>query len=58
MNQDASQSKGLLDAFKERAAQRKGRPSIEALVVGKGSSGGVGPSRKSKKRPKEGGGRG
>ena len=49
MNQDSSQSKGLLDVFKERVAQQKGRPSIEALAVGKGSYGGAGPFRKIKK---------
>jgi len=55
MNQDTPQAKGLLDAFKESVSWRKGRPSIEALAVKKGSTGGVGPSGKSKKRSREGG---
>ena len=54
MDQDASQAKGLLDAFKERAAQRKSRPNIESLAAGKGSTV-IDPSGKSKKRPREGG---
>lgn len=49
MDQDALQAKGLLDAFKERVAQRKGRLSIESLAAGRGSVD-VGPSGKSKKR--------
>jgi len=53
MNQDVPQAKGLLNAFKERAAQRKGRPSIETLTVGKGPAGGASLSGKSKKRPRE-----
>jgi len=43
-----------LDALKERVAQRKGKPSIESLTNGRGSTG-AGPSGKSKKSPREGG---
>jgi len=44
MVQNSPRTKGLLDAFKEKAAQRKGRPSIESLAAGAGrGSVGVGP---------------
>jgi len=49
MVQDAPRSKGLLDSFKERVVQRKGRLSIESLVADKGSAG-AGFLGKSKKR--------
>jgi len=56
MVQDALRSKILLDAFKERAAQRKGRPSNDPCDW-EGSAG-VGPSGKSKERLRGGGGGG
>ena len=59
MDQDCPLAGGVLDAFREMAAQRKGRPSIKTLDAAKGSGsrtwkGSAGPSSKSKKQPREG----
>jgi len=34
MNKEVPRSNDLIDAFKERATQRKGRLSVEGLAVG------------------------
>jgi len=55
MNKEVPQSNDLVDAFKERAAQRRGRPSMEALAVGQPLAARTGPFGKSKKKAREGG---
>jgi len=45
----------MLDSFKERVVQRKGRLSIEALAAGKESTVSTSPSNRGKKRLREGG---
>jgi len=59
MDQECPLVGGVLDSFRQRATERKGRPSIETLDVAKGSGartskGSTDPSSKSKKRPREG----
>jgi len=59
MDQECPAGVGILDCFRKRAVERKGRPSIDALdtVRGSGDRSGKGsaePSSKSKKRSREG----
>jgi len=60
MAQESPAGADVLDAYRKRAAERKGRHNIDALDTTKGSGaradkGLTGPSSKSKKRSREGG---
>jgi len=58
MVQDKSAGVSMLDKYRQRATDRKGRRSIDVLPSIKGSGadkGSASPSHKSKKRPSDGG---